>query len=199
MDILQLAPFFPVNILGTELNPVNKVRNLGVLFDASFKFSDQVNALRRSCYYHIRDFARIRRHLPKHVAISVANALVSSRLDYCNSILESISAHDMRRLQNIQNSLCRIIFRKSRYSKDHITPYLKSLHWLPITHRIDFKWFLLIFKVINFGLPQYFIPFFTPYSCPVFTRRSVSNKMYLNSDIVPFHKVIYKSKTKFIM
>ena len=95
-----------------------------------------------------------------------------------------------------QNSLCRIIFRKSRYSKDHITPYLKSLHWLPITHRID-KWFLLIFKVINFGLPQYFIPFFTPYSCPVFTRCSVSNKMYLNSDIVPFHKVMYKSKTQY--
>ena len=193
----ELSHVFPVNILGNDLSPVDKVRNLGVIFDSGFSFSDQVSSIRKSCYYHIRDFARIRRHLPKSVSISVANALVSSRLDYCNSLLESISVYDLRRLQNIQNSLCRIIFRKSRYCKDHITPYLRSLHWLPIRQRIDFKWNLLTYKITKLGLPPYFKPYFVQNTSQKATRRSDPTKCFLNRDIIPFVKSVHKSKTQF--
>ena len=118
---------------------------LGVIFDLSFNFSAQVSAICSSSYYHIRDFARIRRHLNHSTAVSLANALVSSRLDYCNSLLDSISVFDMKRLRSVQYSICRIINRVSRYSNDHMSPHLKALHWLPIRQRIDFKWYLLIF------------------------------------------------------
>ena len=77
------------------LSPSDKVRNLGVIFDSSFRFSAQVSSICSSSYYHIRDFARIRRYLDKPTAIAVANALVSSRLDYCNSLLNKISEYDL--------------------------------------------------------------------------------------------------------
>jgi len=193
----QLSHLFPVELLGNSISPANKVRNLGVIFDSSFNFSAQVSSICSSSYYHIRDFARIRRYLDKSTAISLANALVSSRIDYCNSLLDSISEYDMRRLRSIQYSICRIINRVSRYSNDRMSPHLKSLHWLPIRQRIDFKWYLLIFKIIHYKLPPYFNPYFVPYSSQVATRRSVSGKMFLNRDIIPFDRKSHKSKSHY--
>ena len=132
----KLSHLFPVNILGNLLSPSEKVRNLGVIFDSSFRFSAHVSSVCSSSYYHIRDFARIRRYLDKPTAIAVANALVSSRLDYCNSLLNSISEYDLKRLNSIQYSLCRIVQRTSRFSREHMSPHLRSLHWLPVKQRI---------------------------------------------------------------
>ena len=92
----QLSHFFPVNILCNLLSPSDKVRNLGFIFNSSFRFSSQVSSNCSSSYYHIRDFARIRRYLIKSTAITVANALVCSRLDYCNSRLNSLSGYDLK-------------------------------------------------------------------------------------------------------
>ena len=83
----------------------------------------------------------------------MANALVSSRLDYCNSLLYGITNTELNRLQRIQNSLCRIITRTSRFA--HITPHLKSLHWLPIRFRIKFKICTLTYKALNTSTPSY--------------------------------------------
>ena len=99
--------------LGNMLSPSDKARNLGVIFDSSFRFSAQVSSICSSSFYHIPDFAWIRRYLNKPTAIAVANALVSSRLDYCNSFLNSISEYDLKRLNSIQYSLCGIVQRTS--------------------------------------------------------------------------------------
>ena len=59
----------------------------------------------------------------------------------------------MAKLQKIQNTLCRIVFRLDRTS--HVTPFLQKLHWLPITYRILFKYNLITFKAIKFSQPTY--------------------------------------------
>ena len=79
--------------------------------------------------------------------------MVSSRLDYCNSLLYWVSKSNIAKLQRVQNALCRIIFRLDKMS--HVTPFLKKLHWLPIQHRILFKYNLLVFKAINLSHPPY--------------------------------------------
>ena len=61
------------------------------------------------------------------------NSLVSSKLDYCNSLYSGISQTNLNKLQRIQNSLARVITNTSKYQ--HITPTLKKLHWLPIKQR----------------------------------------------------------------
>ena len=131
---------FPIDILGNKISPTDKVRNLGVIFDSGFTFSAQVS----NRVSTTRDFARIRRHLCKSTAITLANALVSSRLDYCNSLLSSISVKDLNRLQGIQNTICRIICRLPRLSSTNCAR--KSLHWLPVKQRIQFKTFYLHIK-----------------------------------------------------
>ena len=107
---------FPVNILGNCLSPKDVVRNLGVLFDSKFSFTNHVNSVIKSSFANLRDLHHIRRFLSYDVSIMVANALVSSRLDYCNSLFRSLSYKNITRLQNIQNCLARFVPGVSRFS-----------------------------------------------------------------------------------
>ena len=115
----------------------------------------------------------------------------------CNSLLNSISNHDLKPLNSIQYSLCRIIQRTSRFFREHMSPHLRSLYWLPVKQLIKFKWCLLIFKTLKLGLPPYFGKYFVPYTCKISTRRSVPSKNMLNRDVIPFNRNIYKSKLHF--
>jgi hypothetical protein len=145
---------FPVDILGHQLHPVNKVCSLGIIFDSSHSFTDHISSVCKSSFLALCNFASIRRYLTISTATSVANALVSCRFEYCNSLFTSISNANFVRLQYIQNSLAHVETRKQKY--DHITPSLKSLHWLPVRYRCDFKVLTLVYKYPSLGSPAYF-------------------------------------------
>ena len=83
------------------------------------------------------DFRNIRQFWTHDAAVSVANAFVSSRLDYCNSLFRSLSKFNLHRLQSIQNSAARIVTNLSKYT--WITPVLRKLHWLHWLH-----WLLVV-------------------------------------------------------
>ena len=151
-----LKDSFHVNILGNCLSPTDVVQNLDVLFDSKFSFTNHVNSVIKSCFANIRDLHRIRCFLSYDVSVMVANALVSSHLDYCNSLFRSLSSKNITRLQDIQNCLALFVSGASRFS--HVTPILKSLHWLPVKQQIIFKTLLLIYKYLTTGKPKYFAP-----------------------------------------
>ena len=123
----------------------------------------------------------------------VANALVISRLDYCNSLFHNLSSKNITRLQNIQNCLTRFVPGASIFS--HITPTLKSHHWLPVKQRIIFKTLVLIHEYLTTGKPKYFSPYLSLYTSAVTTRCSNPEKMFLK---VPFYSSsVRKSKVHF--
>ena len=106
-------------------------------------------------------------------AALLANSMISSQLDYCISLLYGISKYKVAKLQKIQNSLCRIVFRLDRTS--HVTPFVQKLHWLPITYRILFKYNLITFKAIKFSQPTYFSSLIKTSSLARSNRLSVSS------------------------
>ncbi|KAF7651872.1 hypothetical protein LDENG_00104180 [Lucifuga dentata] len=59
----------------------------------------------------------------------------------------------LRQLQFVQNAAARVLTKTKKF--EHITPILKSLHWLPVCQRIDFKVLLLIYKSLNSLGPKY--------------------------------------------
>ena len=122
----KLLPHFSINILGNQVSPAQSVKNLGVVFDSNFTFSDHVSQVIKSTSLraHARDLYTIRPLLDLKTSVLLANALVSSRLDYCNSLFLSLTDFELRRLQLVQNSLCRVVTRSSKFS--HITPQLKQ-------------------------------------------------------------------------
>jgi len=91
------------------------------------------------------------------MAISVASALVSSRLDYANSVLFGCPQKHVARLQRVQQALARarVVTQQSSVSPLTSTELLKELHWLPIKWRIRFKLACLVHKILNTGHPPY--------------------------------------------
>ena len=122
----SLTPNFPVPLLQNNISPSVEVKNLGVIFDSDNSFDNHVAKICRACYYHLRNLRRIRKFLSDETAILLANAMVSSLLDYRNSLLYGVSKSNIAKLQRVQNALCPIIFRIDKMS--HVTPFLKKLH-----------------------------------------------------------------------
>ena len=134
---------------------------LGVLFDEGFSFNKHISSTCKVAYYHLRNISRIRRHLDDFCLKTVVQALVMSRVDYCNSLLYGLPSYQIARLQHVQNAAARLISKTQR--SDHITPVLFSLHWLPIEARISFKILLLTYKILNGLAPGYLSDLISPY------------------------------------
>ena len=192
----QLHSLFPTDILGNKVSPASNVKNLGVVFDPNLTLTDHISQVIKSTRFHIRDLYRIRHLLDLNTAILLANALVSSRIDYCNSLFASLTLSELKRLQGVQNSLCRVVTRTSRYT--HATPNLEKLHWLPVKYRVLFKIGLITYKVLKYGQPVYLKDKLHPYTSSRNTRRSSPKYKFLqvpsfDSKIHKSHKYLTKS------
>ena len=103
--------------------------------------------------YHLHRLSSIRRYLTQDATRCAVQAFITSRLDYCNSLLHDIPLAQIERLQRIQNKDARLITRTRQ--RDHITPVLRALHWLPVCHRIEFKVLVNVFKCLHGLSPDY--------------------------------------------
>ncbi|XP_061586908.1 uncharacterized protein LOC133451780, partial [Cololabis saira] len=147
------------------------VRNLGVIFDQDLSFKPYVNQVCKIAFFHLRNIAKIRKILSQSDAEKLVHAFVSSRLDYCNVLLAGCPSNLPNRLQLIQNAAARVLTGISR--RDHVSPMLASLHWLPVKFRIQFKILLLAYKAQNGSAPHYLQDLIVPY-VPVRALRSQS-------------------------
>ena len=82
--------YFPCLIIGQDTNPSTSAKNLGVVFDSSLNFRKHISQTCMACFYHIRDLCRIRKSLSLDLGKQIAVALVSSKLDYCNSLFHNM-------------------------------------------------------------------------------------------------------------
>ena len=140
--------------LGSSSIPVSRtVHTLGATLDSMMSFDNHVDHVCRTSFHHIRALRHISKLLTPADLKTVATAVVSTRLDYCNSLLYDTSHGNIKKLQRVQNTLARLITGSS--SRCHITPILADLHWLPVSARIDYKVALLTFKTLTTERPTY--------------------------------------------
>ena len=143
--------FFPLAVLNNEMNPADPARNLCVFFNSGWNFRQHISQVSSSCFCHIRDLKRIRKKIPLALAKQIAVTMVTSKPDCCNSLLHKIPAKDLQKWQRVQNCLARVVTKAPRFSRS--IPLLKSLHWLPIKFRIQFKICTFVFRCLNDGQP----------------------------------------------
>lgn len=95
--------------------------------------------------------------LADSAAEQLVHTLVTSRHDYCNSVLYGLQDGNLinktLHLQRIQNTAARFIACSPK--SFHITPILHDLHWLPVEDRILFQLFLMVYKCVNNMAPVY--------------------------------------------
>ncbi len=134
--------------LEIDLVLVVQVRS-SVMTDLSF--SSHVKAVTKSAYYHLKNIAIIS-FVSSQDLEKVVHAFITSRVDYCNGLLTGLPKKTIRQLQLIQNAAARILTRTRK--SEHITPVLRSLHWLPVTFRIYYKVLLIVYKITQWPRPH---------------------------------------------
>ena len=149
-------------------------KNLGVIFDSTCSLKDHVSYVCRSINFNLYSIGKIRKYLDRPTVEKLANAIITSRLDYCNSLMFGIPKELISQLEKRQNHAARVITKWRKY--DHINPALVDLHWLPVKQRIDFKILLLTYKALNGLAPAYMRELLIPYS-PKRTLRSTENHL----------------------
>ena len=158
-----------ISFSGMTINVSQTCRNLGVMLDCNMTMSNQISSICRSVRYQLRNIGFIRKYLNRSSTEKLVHALISSRLDFGNSILFNLPQTQLSILQRLQNAAARIITLSKKHT--HITPILKSLHWLQVRDRIIFKILLLTFHCVQGTAPQYNIDLVHNYT-PVRSLRS---------------------------
>ena len=116
----------------------------------------------KTTYFQLRNISSIRNVLSDDACAQLIHALVTVRVDYCNSLLYGLPDSSLFRLQKILNTAARILCRISKH--DHISSTLRDLHWLPIRQRITFKILILTYQAYHHTAPLYLCDMITPYS-----------------------------------
>ena len=75
------------------------VQCLGLFIDRHLGMKKQVSQTISACSFYLRNFNHISRFLPRPTKERVVNAIITSRLDYCNALLYGTSAVNIARLQ----------------------------------------------------------------------------------------------------
>lgn len=150
---LHQIPTDPVRIADAYIQPVASVRDLGVQLDNDVSMTSHVRLVSSSCYAALRHIRSVKSVLPRHALLTLVQALVVNRIDYCNSMLVGLPTRLLDRLQAVLNSAARLICSARR--NDHITPILRELHWLRIPERITFKICTLTYRCLEGSAPPY--------------------------------------------
>ena len=137
----------------SKIKPSVEVRNIGAYFASDMSLRKHVTKVCQASYYHLRNIQKIKRYLSKDTLHQLAHAFITSRLDFMNSLLYGIPQTLIQKLQRVQNSMARLVTGTKK--REHITPVLQQLHWLPVKERISFKILLLTYKSLNNHAPEY--------------------------------------------
>ena len=152
-NLRSYCPDLTLNVDTTEIKPVSSVRNLGVFMDSDGSMASQVGGLCRTLNYQLRNIARIRKYLDQDSCHHIVRSFILSRLDYGNSLLAGCTNVQYNKLQRIQNRAARLICGAKR--REHISPYLARLHWLPVRQRVNFKLLVYIYQCLSGSSPSY--------------------------------------------
>ena len=166
---LQKIEIESVALLGDTVVFQPTVNDLGVTIDGPLTMREHVQRICRASYYQLRQLRVVRNSLSTDVCVMLVHAFVSSRLDYCNSLLAGVSDDLVNRLQSVLRSAARLVLRKRKF--DPVSNDLRErLHWLPIRQRIQYKLGILVYKCLHGLAPWYMFDMLAlvsadPYSC----------------------------------
>lgn len=159
--------------------------NLGVKFDSSMSFDQQVSNIVSSGYSTLKNLWNIASSLTVDLKLQLVHSLIISKIDYSNTLLLATSKGNRQRLQKLLNSSVRFIYNLTgeRYSNP-ITPYLKELHILPVEYRVKYKIALFVYKCV-YGLAPSYLTNLVHQKVSNYNLHSMNDLYLLDSDFKP--------------
>lgn len=155
---------------GSCIRFANFVKNLGYILDKYLHMDIHVNSIVSLCYKYLSDIGKIRKLLSKKHTEMLVHSAITSRLDYCNSLLYGVNKTVLNKLQMVQNAAARLI--SLRRKRESVSDVLHNLHWLRVEARIVFKLLLLVYKCLHDMAPDCLVELIT-------VRNSIRSILYL--------------------
>ena len=90
------------------------MRNLGELFDDQVTMAVHMTKICSAAFYHLHNIRRIRKYLSVDAATNLIHSFVSSRTDYCNSLLYGVPKCHIDKLQRVQNAAARLVVMQGK-------------------------------------------------------------------------------------
>ena len=137
----------------SNVKTVPSARNLGVFLDEYGLMTEHITQISKAASFGLWKIGRIRKLLDRTLTERLIHSFITSRLDYCNSLLYGLDKKVLRPLVLIHNSAARLITLTRQ--REHITPVMQELHWLPIYQRSKFKILIITFKCLHGNAPSY--------------------------------------------
>jgi hypothetical protein len=150
-----------LSVCGHDVPPSNTARNIGVVIDTSMSLNARLTAVCNRGYRQLHVIAKMKKFMDRDSLERIIHAFITSRIDYCNAILHGVRQDDMQKIQRLQNAAARLFTGTKR--REHITPVLEQLHWLPVVCRVKFKILVLVYKCLNNTAPSYLCELITRY------------------------------------
>ena len=141
-----------INVAGDVVPPSSQLKYLGVCLDGPLTLNDFISNKVKCAASAIRSIKAIRQYIDIDTAKVLVCSLVLTRLDFINSILCGLPLCQLERLQRIQNWAAKVVLGSAYVDPESA---LKSLHWLPINERINFKILCLVHKCLHNSEPKY--------------------------------------------
>jgi len=133
-----------ITLWGVNIKNSTEAMCLSMLRNSALTFAPHVRRLSGRSFYHLRQMNAVRKSLTEDAATTMVHAFVTSRVDYCNSVLHHVSMANVQPSQNVLNAAARIILHKRKF--DHITTDIQDrLHWLPDQQRTEYKVCVLMY------------------------------------------------------
>ena len=160
-----------IDINGVLINRSPSIRYLGADLDERLTLGGIITRKCRVAKGNLQKLKLIRKCLTFSAAMTVALGLVIAHLDYANALYSGLPAFEIQKLQRIQNMTAKIVTGVNKHASS--TTALKSLHWLPIRLRIEFKIATLVFRSLHGLAPSYLRDLIRPVSV---TRRGLRSQ-----------------------
>jgi hypothetical protein len=151
-----------IQVCSADISFSHHARNLGFTISFDMSLDKHIANICRSAYFEIHRISSIRRYLSMQTTNTLVCAFVLSKLDYCNALFAGCPLYLIDQLQKIQNSAARLVLKARK--RDHVTPLLRELHWLPVQQRINYKLSTLCFSFFSGTSPSYISDLLKPYA-----------------------------------
>ena len=172
-----------IDINGVLTNRSPSIRYLGADLDERLTLGGMITRKCRVAMGNLQKLKLIRKCRTLSTATTVALGLVIAHLDYANALYSGLPAVEIQKLQRIQNTTANIVTGVNKHASS--TTALKSLHWLQIRLRIEFKIATLVFRSLHGLAPSYLRDLIRPVSV---TRRGLRSQTKACILEVPFNR-----------
>ncbi|KAI5728952.1 hypothetical protein M8J77_023576 [Diaphorina citri] len=148
-----LLPLPPIEVDGNVVEYVDSARNLGITFDNSLNWSDEVTKIRKKVFGTLWTLRRIKNFTSQNSKILLVKCFALPQLEYCAPLLNGLTAERSLKIQRAQNSCVRFIYNVKR--REHITPYFNRARLLKTEDRRRILTLSLLYKILVSQSPPY--------------------------------------------